>query len=177
MIWPGRNSRLIAVTFATRQTIDFRVKQVYMLCGHVRRTMYFASIAAGAQTLVMIVAHKDEARLPMLGQDDRLSAGSIGDVTNLFIEVTRRELAHGTNSDWNSQNIQIFYICKKNRLSAPSVMPDRCISLGGVALASGSVGQFLNRWPKLLACQERFTGIVMVGLGIRLLLSGSYDDA
>ena len=56
-------------------------------------------------------------------------------------------------------------------------MPDRCISLGGVALASGSVGQFLNRWPKLLACQERFTGIVMVGLGIRLLLSGSYDDA
>lgn len=46
-------------------------------------------------------------------------------------------------------------------------------SLGGVALASGSVGQFLNRWPKLLAWQERFTGIVMVGLGIRLLLSGS----
>jgi hypothetical protein len=33
----------------------------------------------------------------MLGQDDRLAAGSIGDVTNLFIEVTRRELAHGTN--------------------------------------------------------------------------------
>ena len=51
MIWPGRNSRLIAVTFATRQTIDFRVKQVHMLCGHSRRTMYFASIAAGAQTL------------------------------------------------------------------------------------------------------------------------------
>jgi threonine/homoserine/homoserine lactone efflux protein len=46
-------------------------------------------------------------------------------------------------------------------------------SLGGVALASGSVGQFLNRWPKLLAWQERFTGIIMVGLGIRLLLSGS----
>lgn len=46
-------------------------------------------------------------------------------------------------------------------------------SLGGVALASGSVGHFLNRWPRLLAWQERFTGIVMVGLGIRLLLSGS----
>lgn len=50
-------------------------------------------------------------------------------------------------------------------------------SLGGVALASGSVGQFLNRWPKLLAWQERFTGIVMVGLGIRLLLSGSLSPA
>lgn len=46
-------------------------------------------------------------------------------------------------------------------------------SFGGLALASGSVGHFLNRWPRLLAWQERFTGIVMVGLGIRLLLSGS----
>jgi hypothetical protein len=50
-------------------------------------------------------------------------------------------------------------------------------SLGGVALASGSVGHFLNRWPKLLAWQERFTGIVMVGLGIRLLFSGSPSPA
>ena len=46
-------------------------------------------------------------------------------------------------------------------------------SLGSVALASGSVGHFLNRWPRLLVWQQRFTGIVMVGLGIRLLLSGS----
>lgn len=50
-------------------------------------------------------------------------------------------------------------------------------SLGGVALASGSVGHFLNRWPELLAWQERFTGIAMVGLGIRLLLSGSPSPA
>ncbi|MBB3590534.1 threonine/homoserine/homoserine lactone efflux protein [Rhizobium sp. BK529] len=47
------------------------------------------------------------------------------------------------------------------------------ISLGGVALASGSVGQFLHRWPKLLAWQERFTGFVLIGLGIRLLISGN----
>lgn len=47
------------------------------------------------------------------------------------------------------------------------------VSLGGVALASGSVGQFLYRWPKLQAWQERFTGIVLVGLGIRLLISGN----
>ncbi len=46
-------------------------------------------------------------------------------------------------------------------------------SLGGVALASGTVGHFLHRWPILLAWQERFTGIVLLGLGIRLFLSGS----
>lgn len=51
------------------------------------------------------------------------------------------------------------------------------VSLGGVAIASGSVGQFLHRWPKLLAWQERFTGIILLGLGIRLLLSGSPSPA
>ena len=50
-------------------------------------------------------------------------------------------------------------------------------SLGGVALASGTVGQFLHRWPKLLAWQERFTGIVLLGLGVRLLLSASPSSA
>jgi threonine/homoserine/homoserine lactone efflux protein len=47
------------------------------------------------------------------------------------------------------------------------------ISLGSVAMASGTVGQWLHRWPNLLAWQERFTGFVMVGLGLRLLISGS----
>ncbi|MBB3558926.1 threonine/homoserine/homoserine lactone efflux protein [Rhizobium sp. BK512] len=47
------------------------------------------------------------------------------------------------------------------------------VSLGGVALASGSVGQFLHRWPKLLAWQERFTGLILIGLGVRLLVSGN----
>ncbi|MFK0382745.1 LysE family translocator [Agrobacterium sp. NPDC090273] len=51
------------------------------------------------------------------------------------------------------------------------------VSLGGVAIASGSVGQFLHRWPRLLAWQERFTGIILLGLGIRLLLSGSPSPA
>jgi hypothetical protein len=57
MIYPGRNSWLIAITFAARQTIDFRFKQVYMFRGHFRRAMYFTRIAARARTLVMIVAH------------------------------------------------------------------------------------------------------------------------
>jgi threonine/homoserine/homoserine lactone efflux protein len=45
-------------------------------------------------------------------------------------------------------------------------------SLGGVAVASGTVGQWLYRWPQLLAWQKRFTGLVMLGLGLRLLLIG-----
>ncbi|OWV77666.1 lysine transporter LysE [Rhizobium sp. R634] len=51
------------------------------------------------------------------------------------------------------------------------------LSLGSVALAAGSVGHFLYRWPRLLAWQERFTGLVMIGLGIRLLLTGHSGPA
>ncbi|MBV7517336.1 LysE family translocator [Ensifer sp. ENS12] len=47
------------------------------------------------------------------------------------------------------------------------------LSLGSVALASGTVGQMLYRAPRLLVWQERFTGAVMLGLGFRLLFSGS----
>lgn len=52
------------------------------------------------------------------------------------------------------------------------------VSLGSVALASGTVGQWLHRWPSLLAWQQRFTGAVMVGLGLRLLMTaGSPSSA
>ena len=44
-------------------------------------------------------------------------------------------------------------------------------SQGSIALASGSVGQWLARNPKLIAWQERFSGIVMIGLGVRLFVS------
>jgi threonine/homoserine/homoserine lactone efflux protein len=47
------------------------------------------------------------------------------------------------------------------------------LSLGSVAVASGTVGGWLNRWPRLLSWQERFTGLVMIGLGLRLLASGN----
>jgi threonine/homoserine/homoserine lactone efflux protein len=46
------------------------------------------------------------------------------------------------------------------------------VSLGSVAVASGTVGQWLYRWPRLLVWQQRFTGFVMVGLGLRLILTG-----
>jgi threonine/homoserine/homoserine lactone efflux protein len=50
-------------------------------------------------------------------------------------------------------------------------------SLGGVALASGTIGGFISRYPKLLAWQERFTGIALLGLGVRLFLTGSASPA
>ncbi|MDR7145346.1 hypothetical protein [Rhizobium sp. BE258] len=41
MIWPGINSRLIAVALATRQTIDFRLKKLDMMThGHSRPDFY-----------------------------------------------------------------------------------------------------------------------------------------
>ncbi|WP_421736735.1 LysE family translocator [Caulobacter sp.] len=46
------------------------------------------------------------------------------------------------------------------------------ISLGSAALASGAVGGWLARAPERRAWQERFTGLVMISLGLRLLLSG-----
>lgn len=46
------------------------------------------------------------------------------------------------------------------------------VSLGAVAVAAGSIGQFLHRWPRLLVWQQRFTGLVLIGLGARLLMSG-----
>lgn len=45
------------------------------------------------------------------------------------------------------------------------------LSLGSVAMASGTLGRWLTRWPALQQWQERFTGMVMFGLGIRLMLS------
>jgi threonine/homoserine/homoserine lactone efflux protein len=44
--------------------------------------------------------------------------------------------------------------------------------LGSAAVASGAIGGWLARRPGVLAWQERFTGIVMVVLGVRLLLAG-----
>src|SRR5262249_27356752 len=47
------------------------------------------------------------------------------------------------------------------------------IALSAVALASGTVGQWLARWPRFMAWQQRFTGCVMIALGLRLIVSGN----
>lgn len=41
-----------------------------------------------------------------------------------------------------------------------------------VALGAGSIGSWLARHPGLIAWQERLTGLVMVGLGLRLAFGG-----
>lgn len=46
------------------------------------------------------------------------------------------------------------------------------VSLGSVALASGTFGNWLSQHPGFLKWQERFTGVVMLGLGIRMLFNG-----
>lgn len=48
---------------------------------------------------------------------------------------------------------------------------------GSAAMASGTVGGWLNRWPTIVVWQERFTGLVMVILGIRLLFAGDARPA
>ncbi|UOO89961.1 LysE family translocator [Vitreoscilla massiliensis] len=47
------------------------------------------------------------------------------------------------------------------------------IALGSVALASGKAGECLARHPRYLLWQQRFTGMVMLGLGVRLFFSGN----
>jgi threonine/homoserine/homoserine lactone efflux protein len=46
------------------------------------------------------------------------------------------------------------------------------LSLGGVALASGAAGRWLARNGRLILWQERFTALVLIGLGLRLALTG-----
>ncbi len=48
-------------------------------------------------------------------------------------------------------------------------------SLGSVAFASGTVGEWLNRWPAILIWQRRFSGLVMIGLAVRLVLAGNVN--
>lgn len=47
------------------------------------------------------------------------------------------------------------------------------VSLGSVAMASGTFGNWLGKHKSFIKWQERFTGVVMVALGIRMLLGGS----
>lgn len=56
-------------------------------------------------------------------------------------------------------------------LGAVQKLSGLCV-LGTVALVSGTLGGWLARKPGLIAWQERFTGAVLVALGLRLLLAG-----
>ncbi|MBV8520912.1 MAG: LysE family transporter, partial [Acetobacteraceae bacterium] len=49
--------------------------------------------------------------------------------------------------------------------------------LGSTALASSVVGALLARQPGWLVWQRRIAGLVMIGLGLRLLLTGDLNAA
>lgn len=130
-------------------------------------------IYLGARMIWMSFTHQSEARLmtkPVSGWK-AIREGTLNSLTNpksllfmftflpLFVDPAAGPV-------W----LQLLVLGSIQKLTG-------ILSLGSVALASGTVGQFLHRWPKLLAWQERFTGIVLVGLGIRLLLSGSPSPA
>ncbi len=51
------------------------------------------------------------------------------------------------------------------------------LTLGSVALASGAVGGWLSRHSGFLVWQERFAGLVMIALGLRLLFAGDARPA
>lgn len=47
------------------------------------------------------------------------------------------------------------------------------VSLGSIAMASGTFGNWLGKHPAFIKWQERFTGVVMVALGIRMIFGGT----
>jgi threonine/homoserine/homoserine lactone efflux protein len=49
------------------------------------------------------------------------------------------------------------------------------VSLGTIAVASGTVGQWLHSRTGVLVWQKRFTGGVLIGLGLRLLMTGNTE--
>jgi len=68
------------------------------------------------------------------------------------------------NSPW-SVTLQLIALGTIQKLSG-------FVILVSVALGAGGVGNWLSQRPQLIVWQSRFTGIVLVALGIRLALGG-----
>lgn len=72
-------------------------------------------------------------------------------------------------SDW-SVAAQLFALGILTKLSNFAI-------LSIIAFSAGTFGGWLSRRPALIAWQERFAGVVMVGLGLRLAFSGDVRPA
>ncbi|MBM6578820.1 LysE family translocator [Microvirga sp. BT689] len=96
-----------------------------------------------------------------------LRQGMINNLTNpkamVFMLAFLPQFVDPT-SNW-SVTAQLLFLGAVQKLSGFFV-------LGGVALGTGTIGDWLARRPGLIAWQERFAGIIMVGLGLRLALGG-----
>ncbi|QRM28390.1 LysE family translocator [Microvirga sp. VF16] len=96
-----------------------------------------------------------------------LRQGMINNLTNpkamVFMLAFLPQFVDPTGS-W-SVTAQLLFLGAVQKLSG-------FVVLGGVALGTGTIGDWLSRRPGLIAWQERFAGLIMVGLGLRLALGG-----
>jgi threonine/homoserine/homoserine lactone efflux protein len=96
-----------------------------------------------------------------------LRQGMINNLTNpkamVFMLAFLPQFVDPTSS-W-SVTAQLLFLGAVQKLSGFFV-------LGGVALGTGTIGDWLSRRPGFIAWQERFAGLIMVGLGLRLALGG-----
>ncbi|BCH23211.1 hypothetical protein MesoLjLb_29960 [Mesorhizobium sp. L-8-3] len=51
--------------------------------------------ASGAHPFVVLVTHQHEPGFPVFREDNGFTAGNVGDVANLLVEIACRELSHG----------------------------------------------------------------------------------
>ena len=119
--------------------------------------------------LLLWRAGSHAAAMPRRGTPTALAAFRDGMVSNLtnpkplmfmlaflpqFVEP-----AHG------SVTTQLLILSATQKLTGTLVMVS-------CALVSGSLGSWLSRHPRVIAWQQRFTAVVLIGLGARLLLAG-----
>jgi threonine/homoserine/homoserine lactone efflux protein len=97
--------------------------------------------------------------------------GAVNNLTNpkpmLFMLAFLPQFVHGENG---SITTQLLILGATQKVSGLVVQ-------GAVALAAGAIGGFLSHRPGFVAWRERFAGIVMIGLGVRLLVAGDARGA
>jgi threonine/homoserine/homoserine lactone efflux protein len=123
----------------------------------------------GVKLLAGAGRHRDGATIaPKPVSDGRaLREGMISNLTNpkpmVFMLAFLPQFVDPANG-W-SITAQLLLFGAVQKLSGFVVMAT-------VALGAGTFGSWLSRRPGLIAWQERFAGLVMVGLGLRLAFAG-----
>ena len=127
-------------------------------------------IYIGAQFLLARRTHEAAAEVPSgSGACDPFRQGMICNLTNpttlVFMLAELPQFVHAS-----AGSSAMHFLIHGATMKATGIL-----SLGTVALASGTVGGWLGRNTSLLLWQQRFAGAVMLALGIRMLLNASAD--
>ncbi len=113
------------------------------------------------------VSDRAASRLQTVPAGVALREGMINNLTNpkpmMFIFAFLPQFVDPT-SEW-SVTMQLLVLGAIQKVSG-------FVILGAVALAAGAIGGWLARRRRLITWQERFTGVVMIGLGLRMALAG-----